>query len=84
MARRGPHFSRPVYEGLPWFYISVGAGALLVSYLLASRGVLSLLIGLLGLGVLLGGIVVLLRRRDYRALRSQYINPDSLGGDDPR
>ena len=55
-----PQFSRPVYEGLPWFYI------------------------ICGLAVLLGGVVVLLRRRDYRELRSQYADPDSLGGKDKR
>jgi len=27
--------------------------------------------------------VVALRRRDYRALRSEYGNPDSLSGKDP-
>jgi hypothetical protein len=82
MARHGPHFSRPVYEVLPWLYISGGGVALVASYLLAARGALSLLIGLAGLTSLVGGIVVLLRRREYRALRSQYANPDSLGGED--
>jgi hypothetical protein len=57
--------------------------ALVASYLLASRGGLSLLTGLLGLVILVGGIVVLLRRRDYRDMRSQYANPDSLSGEDP-
>ena len=83
MSRHSPHFSRPVYEGLPWFYISCGVVALVASYLLASRGGLSLLVGLLGLGILVGGIVVLLRRRDYRQLRYQYANPDSLTGEEP-
>ena len=81
MARR--HFSRPVYEGLPWFYISFGIVALIASYLLAARGALSLTVGLLGFLTLLGGIVVLLRRRDYRQLRSEYANPDYLSGSDP-
>jgi hypothetical protein len=82
MPRPNPHFSRPVYEGLPWVYIILGLGALIGSYLLAARGVLSLLVGVLGLLSLVGGFVVVLRRRDYRALRSQYADPDSLGGDD--
>jgi nitrate reductase gamma subunit len=82
MQRPSPHFSRPVYEGLPWIYIMLGVGALLASYLLAARGTASLLIGLLGLICVVGGFVLLLRRRDYRALRSQYGNPDSLGGND--
>jgi hypothetical protein len=71
-----PQFSRPVYEGLPWLYITCGLVILGGSYLLAAHGVLSLLVGILGLLVLLGGVVVLLRRRDYRELRSQY--PDNL------
>ena len=59
MPRSSPHFSRPIYEGLPWIYI-------------------------IGLACVVGGFVVLLRRRDYRALRSQYADPDSLNGDDER
>jgi len=83
MPRHSHHFSRPVYEGLPWFYITGGIAALIASYRLTSRGGLSLLTGLLGLVVLVGGIDVLLRRRDYCELRSQYANPDSLGAEDP-
>ena len=81
MQRPSPHFSRPVYEGLPWLYIIFGLGALIASYLRA-RGTLSLLVGVLGLACVLGGFVLLLRRRDYRALRSQYADPDSLSADD--
>ena len=82
MQRPSPHFSRPVYEGLPWVYIMFGLGALLASYLLAARGALSLLVGLLGLACVVGGFVLLLRRRDYRALRARYADPDSLSGND--
>jgi hypothetical protein len=84
MLRRGPHFSRPVYEGLPWVYIICGVAALIASYLLAARGALSLGVGLLGLLGVVAGIVVLLRRRDYRELRSQYADPDSLTGNEER
>ena len=84
MQRHSPHFSRPVYEGLPWVYIICGLLALLGSYLLAARGLLSLAVGVAGLLSLLGGIVVLLRRRDYRALRARYGDPDFLGGGDER
>jgi nitrate reductase gamma subunit len=82
MQRRSPHFSRPVYEGLPWIYIILGLAALLGSYLLATHGLFSLVLGVPGLLCVVGGIVVLLRRRDYRALRARYANPDSLGGND--
>ncbi len=82
MQRPNPHFSRPVYEGLPWVYIMLGLGGLIASYLLAARGALSLTAGALGLLCVVGGFVLLLRRRDYRALRSQYANPDSLSGND--
>jgi Flp pilus assembly protein TadB len=69
--------SRPVYEGLPWFYLVCGIAACVGSYFLAA-GVLSFLVGLVGLAGILGGAVILLRRRDYRDLRSQYGNPDAL------
>jgi membrane associated rhomboid family serine protease len=84
MVHRGPHLSRPVYEGLPWIYIACGVAALVASYLLAARGVVSVAAGVLGVLGLVAGIVVLLRRRDYRALRSQYADPDSLTGNDER
>ncbi|HWZ61981.1 MAG TPA: hypothetical protein VNX02_03095 [Steroidobacteraceae bacterium] len=82
MERR--HLSRPVYEGLPWLNMAFGLLALLGSYLLAAHGILSLLVGLVGLVALLYGIVVLLRRRDFRALRSEYGQPDSLSDKDSR
>jgi hypothetical protein len=70
------HLSRPVYEGLPWLYIGGGVAALGVSYLIGDSHVLGLIVGLAGLAALLAGVVVLLRRRDYRQLRSQYGQPD--------
>jgi len=82
MERPGRHLSRPLYEGLPWIYMASGVLALLASYWLAKHGGVSLIVGLLGLVALIGGFVVLLRRRDYRELRSQYANPDSLSGED--
>ena len=80
MERR--HLSRPLYEGLPWAYMGLGVLALLASYLLATHGAVSFAVGVAGLAALVYGMVVLLRRRDFRAMRSQYGDPDSLGDDE--
>ncbi|HZO22739.1 MAG TPA: hypothetical protein VFB37_09585 [Steroidobacteraceae bacterium] len=77
MARQPLRLSRPIYEGLPWIYVACGLAALIGSYRSTSRPV-SLLIGVAGLLAVLAGVVLLLRRRDYRELRSQYGNPDSM------
>jgi hypothetical protein len=76
MERRQYRLSRPIYEGLPWFYVGSGLMALLASYFQESR-FFSLILGLLGLFCLLGGLVVLLRRRDFRELSANYKNTES-------
>jgi hypothetical protein len=81
MERREYRLSRPLYEGLPWFYVGSGLLALLASWFQESRFI-SLILGLLGLVCLIGGIVVLLRRRDFRALSAQYHNTDNDLGKD--
>ena len=68
--------SRPVYEALPWLYLLSGLAALVASYLTPSR-VMSFVLGLPGLVAMLGGIVVLLRRREFRRMRATYGNADS-------
>lgn len=77
MKMQSLRLSRPLYEGLPWGYMLFGVLALIVSYGHDS-GAVSLLLGLPGLVALLAGIVVLLKRRDYRAMRTQYQRPDAL------
>ena len=71
-----------MYEGLPWLYMAAGIVALGVSYLLGDSRAVGLLTGLAGLAAVLGGVVVLLRRRDYRELRSHYGQPDLTHGQD--
>jgi hypothetical protein len=77
MSRTGKRLSRPLYEVLPWVYVAGGAAALFGSYMSPYR-VLSLTVGVLGLVGVLGGIVVLLRRRDFREMQSHYGKPDAL------
>ncbi|MGH8217709.1 MAG: hypothetical protein ACREUT_03940 [Steroidobacteraceae bacterium] len=77
MRTPGLHLSRPLYEGLPWLYAGAGLAALVASYFAASA-LASASLGVPGLGALLGGIVVLLRRRGYRRMRANYARPDAL------
>ncbi len=74
---RHPRLSRPLYEVLPGLYIVCGVTALAASYRQASP-LASAALGLPGLVALVGGIVVWLRRRDYRRMRSSYERPDAL------
>jgi hypothetical protein len=80
MKRPRVRLSRPLYEGLPWLYMGSGLVALTYSYFTPLR-LLSLVMGLAGLVGLLGGLVVVLRRRDFRALRANYTDPDALTDD---
>jgi Flp pilus assembly protein TadB len=82
MQRHAPRLSRPLYEGLPWLYMAAGIAAIIASYLLSASWIPSLLIGMVGLIGLVGGIVVLLRRRDFRELRSRYSDPGALADDE--
>ncbi len=66
------HVPRRLYEGLPWLYIALGAAALGASYLSAAWRAASLITGIAGLAGVLGGVVLLLRRRDFRELGERY------------
>lgn len=68
--------NQPLYEGLPWIYVATGAAALFGSYMSPYRA-LSIIIGVLGFIGVLGGTVLLLRRRGFREMRARYGNPDS-------
>jgi hypothetical protein len=76
MTHTEKRLSRPLYEGLPWIYVAGGATGLFGSYITPYRA-LSLSIGVLGFLGVIGGIVVLLRRRGYREMQLQYGKGDS-------
>jgi hypothetical protein len=72
-----------MYEGLPWLYIACGAAALGASYRLEQDlRALSVVAGLAGIAAVIGGVAVLLRRRDFRELRSRYGDPEARPGED--
>ena len=58
--------SKPIYESLPYFYLIVGAIALGAS-MYASHWYWPEICFGVGLLCLVGGLVVLLKRRDYRS-----------------
>lgn len=61
---------RPVYEAIPYVYMLAGGGLLVAAYVLEQgpRGWL-LSGGVVGLTL---GLVLWMRRRDYRDTRSEY------------
>ncbi|MGH8244237.1 MAG: LPXTG cell wall anchor domain-containing protein [Steroidobacteraceae bacterium] len=63
--------SRPLYESLPYAYIAIGVAAVLASFAwrLADW---SGLLALFGLIAIVGGLVLVLRRRDYRIQKRHY------------
>jgi hypothetical protein len=63
--------SRPVYESLPYVYMLAGVGALAVSFLWRTQG-WSDLAAAFGLIALIAGLVIVLRRRDYRIQKRRY------------
>ncbi len=71
MRARRPHIAQPLYDLLPWLY---GIGGLLVLSLSYFRltGWLGGLLGVAGLASLVWGLVIGLRRRDFRAMRHEY------------
>jgi sugar phosphate permease len=65
------YLARPVYELLPYAYVIAGACALVGAwYARQSPWPTVLMIG--GIIAIVGGLVIWLRRRDYRATQAQY------------
>ena len=63
-------FPRPVYEALPYAYAIIGAALVGAAFVFeaAPRGLLLTL----GALALVGGLVIWMRRRDYRATHAEY------------
>ena len=61
---------RPLYEALPHVYMGSGAGLLAAAYFI-ERGPRGLLLVLGAAGLTLG-LVLWMRRRDYRASQREY------------
>jgi hypothetical protein len=61
---------RPIYEALPYVYVAVGAALLAAAYLFPSspRGLLLAF----GAAAATLGLVLWMRRRDYRSTHRQY------------
>ena len=65
---------KSVYEALPWLYGLAGIVSLAASYRLGGA-LLSSLLALVGLLAVVVGLVLALRRRDFREQKSHYGNP---------
>ena len=63
--------SRAVYEILPYAYMLIGVGAFTASYAWRAQDWSDLVAGI-GLVMLVVGLVLTLRRRDYRIQKRRY------------
>jgi hypothetical protein len=63
--------TRPLYESLPYLYIAIGLAAVLASYVWRMADWSGILAGF-GAVAILGGLVLVLRRRDYRIQKRHY------------
>jgi hypothetical protein len=63
--------SRTVYESVPFAYMMLGVAALAVSFFWRAQRWSDLVAGF-GLIVLVTGLVLVLRRRDYRIQKRRY------------
>jgi hypothetical protein len=63
--------SRPVYESLPYVYMGLGVGALVSSFYWRDPPWSEAMI-VAGLLLVVGGLVLVLKRRDYRLQKRRY------------
>ena len=63
--------SKPVYESLPYAYMGLGAGALVFSWYWRAPFWSDVLVGL-GMLSFVCGLVLVLKRRDYRIQKRRY------------
>ena len=63
--------SRPLYESLPYVYIAVGLAALVASFVWRVAD-WSGILAFFGVVAIIGGLVLALRRRDYRIQKRHY------------
>jgi Flp pilus assembly protein TadB len=63
--------ARPVYEFLPYLYMLVGVGLLGAAWFIDISTLPSVLL-LIGVLSIMAGLVLWLRRRDYRTRQSEY------------
>ncbi|MFO7287291.1 MAG: hypothetical protein LOD94_13185 [Gammaproteobacteria bacterium] len=69
--------SKPLYEALPFVYMAAGLAAVIVGFVLELEAWSSMLV-VVGLCALTGGLVLCLKRRDYRSSRSRAAFDESL------
>ena len=63
--------SRPLYESLPYVYIVLGVAAVAASFAWRVAD-WSAILAIFGLVAVVGGLVLVLRRRDYRIRKRHY------------
>ncbi|HEY7753873.1 MAG TPA: hypothetical protein VH856_08665 [Steroidobacteraceae bacterium] len=63
--------ARTVYEALPWAYMVLGVAAIAASYLWREP-LWTEALAVSGLAVVVVGLVLVLRRRDYRIQQRRY------------
>jgi hypothetical protein len=63
--------ARPVYEFLPYLYMLVGIGLLTAAWFVDVQTLPSIFM-VVGALSLMGGLVLWLRRRDYRTRQAEY------------